>query len=81
MLYNIVMVFTIHQYEAAIGIYGSPLSEPPLPPPFPPYPSRLSQSTDFGRPASYIFINCILVGFSHYFLFLATQNGCGASPT
>ena len=39
--------FAIHQHESAIG--------PSLltPPPSPPHPSRLSQSTGFGFPASY----------------------------
>ena len=42
------------QYELAIGIYVSPPSWTPLPPPSPPYPSRLSQGTGFWGPASYI---------------------------
>ena len=48
MLYNIVMVFAIHQDESAIGIHMStPPILNPLLPPSPPYPSRLSQSTSF----------------------------------
>ena len=43
------MVFAIHQYELAIGIHISPPSLSPFPP-----PSRLSQSTGLGYPASYI---------------------------
>ena len=48
------MVSAIHQHESAIGIYVSPLSWTPLPPPSPLYPARLSQSTSFGCPASRI---------------------------
>ena len=52
--YNIVMVFVIHPYELAIVIYVFCPSWTPFPHPSPPYPSRLSQSTGFGCPASYI---------------------------
>ena len=54
LLYNILMVFAIPQHESAIGIPMSSPSWAPLTPPSPPYPSRLSQSTGFGFPASYI---------------------------
>ena len=54
MLYNIVMVFTIHQYEMAISIHVLP------PPPSPSYPFRLSQSTDFVCPASYIKLSLVI---------------------
>ena len=40
------MVFAIHPHELATGIHVS------LPPPSPPYPSGLSQSTGFGCPVS-----------------------------
>ena len=55
-LYNIGMVFAIHQHELAIHIHVSPISWIPRSPShFPPHPRpfRLSQSTDFGSPASY----------------------------
>ena len=48
------MVFAIHRYESAIGIYVSPPSWSPLPPPSLPHLSRLSQSTAFGCPVSYM---------------------------
>ena len=38
--YNIVMDFSIHQYESAVGIHVSPPSWTPCPPPFLPHPSR-----------------------------------------
>ena len=46
------MVFAIHQHESATAIHMSSQSWNPLPPPSPPYPSGLSQSTGFGCPAS-----------------------------
>ena len=46
------MVFAIHQHESTIGVHVSPPSL--TPPPSPPHPSRSSQSTSFGFPASYI---------------------------
>ena len=51
MLYNIMLVFAVHQHESAIGIHVSSPSLPP-PIPFPPNP-RLSQNTKFELPASY----------------------------
>ena len=48
------MVFAIRQHELAISIHMSPNPWNPLPPPFPCHPSRLSQSTGFGFPTSYI---------------------------
>ena len=42
----------MYQYESAIGIHVSPLSQTPLHlPPHPIPPARLSQSTGFGCPA------------------------------
>ena len=46
-------VSAIQQHESPIGIYMSLPLEPPLPPPTPSYPSRLSQSTEFELTASY----------------------------
>ena len=54
LLYNIVMVFAIHQHESAIGIHRClPLKPPPPPPPSPSYPSRFAQRTGFAFPVLY----------------------------
>ena len=45
LLYNVVLVSSIHQHETAIGIYVSLPSWTPLPSPTLSHPSRLSQST------------------------------------
>ena len=58
--YKIVMVSVIYHHESATGIHVYPPSWAPLPPPSPPYPSRLSQSTSFGCPAS-----CIKLDFTY----------------
>ena len=58
---NIVMVFAIHQHESAAGVYVFP---PSWPPPTPPHPSRLSQSTGFGCPVS-----CIELALVIYFTY------------
>ena len=50
MLYNIVLVSTIHQHESAIGIHMSLPFRTCLPPPAPSHPSRLSQSPVFDLP-------------------------------
>ena len=42
------MIFAIHRHESATGTHVSLHIEPPSPP----HPSGLSQSTDFGCPAS-----------------------------
>ena len=42
------MVLAIHQHKSTIGIYVSPSSWRPLPPPSPPYPFGLSQRTRLG---------------------------------
>ena len=54
------MIFAIQQHELAISIYVSPTSWTPLQLPSPPYPSRLSQSTSFGCPASGIELALVL---------------------
>ena len=46
--------FAIHQHRSAIGIHVSPSSWTPLLLLSSPHPSRLSQSTDFGYPESYL---------------------------
>ena len=53
LLYNIVLVSAIHQYESAIGIHSCPPFCTSLPLPTPSHPSRLSQSTGFELPASH----------------------------
>ena len=50
LLYNIVTVFALHQHESAKVTHVSPPSWTPFPPPSPPCPSGLSQSTGFGCP-------------------------------
>ena len=52
--YHIVMVFAVHQHESATGIHVLPPSWTLLPPASSPCPSGLSQSNDFGCPASFI---------------------------
>ena len=47
------MVSAIHKHESATGIYMSSTSWITLPRPSASHPSRLSQSTGFGFPASY----------------------------
>ena len=47
------MVSAIHKHESATGIYVSSPSWTALPCPSSSHPSRLSQSTGFGFPASY----------------------------
>ena len=54
LLYNIVMVFVTPQHESALAIHMSTSSWALLRPPSPSHPSGLSQSPDFGFPASYI---------------------------
>ena len=51
---TIVMVFATHQHELAIGIHMSLPSWTPIPSSTPSHPSKLSESTDFEFPASYI---------------------------
>ena len=57
MLYNIFMVFAIHQHELTTGIS---LILYPFPPPSPAYLSRLSQSTSFGCPDSFIVLALVI---------------------
>ena len=58
--YNIVMDFAMHQYKLAVSIHVSPLPWTSLPPLFPSSPSRLSQSTSFGCPVSYIKLTVVI---------------------
>ena len=48
------MASAIHEHESATGRHVSPPCRTTLPPPSPPHLPRLSQSTSFGFPASYI---------------------------
>ena len=48
------MVSFMHQHESAISIHMSPPSRTLRPPASPSYPSRLSRSTSFAFPESYI---------------------------
>ena len=45
MLYNIMLVYAIHQHESATGMHASPPSGTSLPSPTSSHSSRLSQST------------------------------------
>ena len=58
------MVLAIHQHELATSIHVPLLTWTPLPPPFPPWPPGLSQSTSFGCPAS-----CIKLALATYFTY------------
>ena len=51
------MIFAIHQHKLAISIHVSPILNPP---PTPPYPSGLAQSTGFGCPASCIKLSLVI---------------------
>ena len=62
LLYNIVVVFAIHQHESAMGVHVSHHPEPRSH--LPPHPSELSQSTCFGCPAS-----CIKLALVIYFTY------------
>ena len=76
----------IDQHELATGIHVSPPSWIPLPPPSPSHHSRLSQSTDFGFPVSYIKLTLAIyftysnvyvsVLLSHPFLFPLSLKVC-----
>ena len=63
MFYNIVMVFTIHQHESAMGAHVSPHPGPP-PVSSPPHPSGLSRSTGFECPASCIEL-ALVISFTY----------------
>ena len=66
----------IYQHESAIGVHVSRPSWTPLPPPFPLYPSGLSQSTGFGCPASWMdlaLVICFTYGKVHISM-LFSQN-------
>ena len=54
LLCSVVLLSAIHQHESAIGIHRFPPSWTSLPPPTPPWPSGLSQSSSrFELPAIY----------------------------
>ena len=57
------VVFTIHRHESPMGTHVSPILKP-LPPPSPPYPSGLCQSTSFEAPVS-----CIQLALVIYFTY------------
>ena len=59
--------FAIHQHELATSIHVSPILKP-FPPPSPPHPSGLSQSTGFGCPSS-----CFKLALVIYFTYV---NAC-----
>ena len=63
--YNIVVVFTIHWHESAMGVHVSPILNPL---PSPSHHSALSQCTGFECPVS-----CIKIGLVIYFTFGNTQ--------
>ena len=46
LLYNIGLISVVHQHEFTLGVHLSLPSLISLPPPAPPHPSRLSQSTN-----------------------------------
>ena len=62
-LYNIVVVFAIHQHESVMGTHVFP-SRTPLPPPFPSHPPGSSQCTSPEHPVS-----CIEPGLAIYFTY------------
>ena len=62
--YNIVMVFTIHRHESAMGAHVLPTILNPLPPSSRSHPCVWSQSTGFECPAS-----CIELALVIYFVY------------
>ena len=84
LLYNIVMIFAIHQHEPATGIHVSSRPEPPHLPPSPLYPSGLSQSTGFGCPASCIELALVIpftYGYIHISMLFSQIISPLSSPT
>ena len=78
------MAFAIYQHESAMGYACAPHSESPLPPPFTPYPSGLSQSTGFGCPASCIELALVIFltyGKVHVSMLLSQIIPPSPSPT
>ena len=78
------MVFAKHQSESAIGTCVSPPSCAPVPPPYPPCPSRLLQSTGFGFPVSYIklaLLICFTYGNVHVSMLFSQIIPSSPSPT
>ena len=72
--------FAIYQHGSAIGIHVSPSSWTPLLPLSSPHPSRLSQSTDFGYPASYIRLPlAIYFTYGNVYVFLFNTRSTWAS--
>ena len=62
------IVFPVHWPESAIGAHMSPPSLTPLPPPSPPYPSGLPQSTSFECPVS-----CVEIALVIFFTYVNTH--------
>ena len=86
LLYNIVVIFAIHQHESATGAHVSlhPEISPPPPPPSPLHPSGLSQNTSSECPASRIkpaLVIYFTYGNIHVLLLLSQITPPSSSPT
>ena len=86
LMFNIYyVVYTIlNTHESAIGTHVSPTSRIPLPSPCPQHPSRLSQSTGFGYPASYVKLPlaiCFMYGYVYVSMLLSQVIPPSPSPS